>query len=265
MPNVSQQDDSLQNGLATLSATFQQLAKDKQEEANRALLKMQSQNAHLNAIAQLSQSIGLYGGEPQFNNEQLSKETGGLLQVKPKSSGTKMAETQAKLVEGQAKRDFAKTMSDAKFGQQMTLEQIKWAHSMSRIEQLAKTGDSQAAFKALMDHVKTFGTTGGAEDVARGQRAIGQAKNVPLTADQKPIDQTVGAATGGFMGFGSKTASHGDLIEALGSEARANQAEQDWNDIQSLIKSNPKSTSEWQTKFFKEYPVLQGKIGFTKE
>jgi hypothetical protein len=55
------------------------------------------------------------------------------------------------------------------------------------------------------------------------------------------------------------------LIESLGSEARANQAEQDWNDIQSLIKANPKSAKEWQAKFFKEYPVLQGKIGFTKE
>ncbi len=265
MANVSRQDNSLQEGFATLSQTFQSLAKEQQENQQRDLLKMQAQNSHLNALAQLTQSIGLFAGEPQFNNEQLSKETGGLIQVKPKTEGTKKADIQAKAIEGNAKRDFAKAMADAKFGQQMTLEQVKWAHSMSKIEQLAKTGDSQAAFKALMEHVRTFGATGGAADVNAAKRAVQEAKGTPLAPSQKPLEQQAGAPTGGILGFGAKTATHKDLIETLGSEDRANQAEQDWNDIQSLITSNPKSSAEWQAKFFKEYPVLRGKIGFTKE
>jgi hypothetical protein len=265
MANVSGNDTSLQDGLATLSETFKSLAKSQQEDQQRNLLKMQAQNSHINALAQLTQAIGLFAGEPQFNNEQLSKETGGLIQVKPKSEGTKKADIQSKAVEGQAKRDFAKTMAEAKFGQQMTLEQVKWANSMAKIEQVAKTGDSQAAFKALMEHVKTFGTTGGAVDVNEAKRAVQEAKGTALATEQKPMEQNVGAPTGGILGFGSKTATHKDLIESLGSESRANQAEQDWNDIQSLIKSNPKSADDWKKKFFNEYPVLEGKIGFNKE
>lgn len=265
MPRTYEQDTSIERGLSRLSETFRYLAQDQQAEMNRNLAKLQQKNSNLNATAQLIQSIGLYGGELEIDPEAVAKVSGGLISVKPKTAGLKKQEITAKTAEGQAKRQFAREMQDVKFGQQLTLEQVKWTNSMAKVEQLAKQGDEKAAFKALMDHVKVFGVTGGAEDVAKAQRAISQAKKEPLTPEQKPLQEEIGTPTGGVLGFGAKTVMREELISMFESEQRANEVEQNFNDIQEIIKVNPEEAQKWKDLFFEEYPLLKGKIGFTKE
>lgn len=265
MPRTYEQDPSIERGLARLSNTFRYLAQEQQDEMNRNIARLQQRNSNLNATAQLIQSIGLYGGELEIDPEAVAKLSGGLISVKPKTAGLRKQEITAKTAEGQAKREFARQMQDVKFGQQLTLEQVKWANSMAKIEQLAKQGKEKDAFKALMDHVKTFGVTGGAEDVARAQRAVAQAEQKPLTPEQKPLQEEIGAPVGGVLGFGAKTVTREELISLFESEQKANEVEQNFNDIQGIIKAKPDEAQKWEDRFFEEYPLLKGKIGFTKE
>lgn len=251
------------DGLDRLSASLRGLAENKQRRTQRELLKFQQESSNLNATAQLIQAMGLYGGELEVNPEKINEISGGLISVKPKTKGLKKQEIDAKVSEGQAKREFSREMQDVKFGQELTLEQVKWANSMAKVEQIAKNGDEKAAFEALMDHVRSFGVTGGAEDVAKAQRAVQQAKDQPLTETQKPLQEEVGKSSGGVFGFGAKAVTREELVGLLESEQLASEAAENFKDIQDLISASPEDKKKWENRFFQEYPVLKGKLSFT--
>jgi hypothetical protein len=260
-------DQELDEGFNILQNSIRNLAENMQRNAEREMVSFQHKNSNLNAVAQLMQATGLFGENMAIDPEAVSKATGGLITPKDKTKSIRREEMSAKVTEGEAKRAAALALQDIKFGQNLTLEQVKNANELNRIAEMAKNGESAAAFKALMDHVNTFGTTGGVEDVAASQRVIAQAKNKPLSQEQKPLQEQVGEPTGGIFGFGQKTVTRSELISLLESEQKANEAEQNWKDIQELIKTGtqPKSGGTWEEKFFQEYPVLKGKIGFAKE
>jgi hypothetical protein len=269
MPKSWENDNSLSEGLNTLSQTFQELARQKQNEEQQDILRMQNQNAHINAFAQLITSIGSFAGEPEINNDVLQKETGGMLSVKKDSVGSKAADRQVKVDEGTAKRAFAQQQQAEKFNQQMTLENAKWMHSMSKIEEAAKSGDKLATFRAIQDHLKTFGVTGGAEDVAAAERSVGVGKEATANIEsgnsetKKPLANPVGKS-GGLFGIGGKEVTHKDVIAALGSEEMANSAEQQYEQVKKNIENKvaSKSGRTWDELFFEKYPALKGKISF---
>lgn len=249
--------DPISEGLQDLGAAFGRIAQDQINEANRELREFQAKTQRLNSLSQLTQSLGLFAGTPEFEEEKLKEATGGVLTVK-KGKGTKLTEQEAKTARTQMKIEAASQLQDIKHGQKLTLEQAKHINKLGEITEKFKLGQEKEGARLMMDYLKTFAITGAPSEVETAKRAVRQIKDKPVPITERPLEEEVAETPGKFLGIGKKKVTFANIIDILESEEQAEQALTDFNAVQAVTTDKEK----WQKRFFEEYPSLEGKIGF---
>lgn len=251
------QREPILEGLQDLGAAFQRMAQDQMAEAKRELSTFQAKTQRLNALAQLTQQIGLFAGTPEFEEEKLKAATGGVLSVK-KGKGTKLTEQEAKTAREQMKIDAFRQLQNIKHEQKLTLEQAQHVNKLAEIAEQFKLGKEKEGARLMMDYLKTFGIAGDPAEVEAAERFKERAQEGEPIVPERPLTEEVAETPGKFLGLGKKKVTFAEVINLLGTEDQANAALRDYEAVRSVKEDKEK----WQEEFFKEYPQLKNKIGF---